>query len=155
MPNYRGHLVGGGIFAGVVLAGLYFLLGITFSWVSAITLTIAALLGSLFPDVDTKSKGQRIFYLSLTALLIVLFFQRRYEYMIMLIPMILLPVIVHHRGLFHKTWFILIFVGFVTLYACVSWPGLRVTIVWHSLFFVLGALSHLYLDLGFRRMFKL
>jgi hypothetical protein len=154
MPNYKGHLWGGFLLSGMVLFPLLYFHLIPSTWWLIVSLLVAGLLGSLFPDVDTKSKGQRIFYYVLSAVFFILAVQGQYKFIVMLMPVALLPVLVHHRGLFHRAWFILLFVGFTTLYACISWPGLKDVIVLNSLFFILGALSHLYLDLGWRRMFK-
>ena len=62
MPNYKGHIVGGTVTYLVVLQVIkhaqpnihVVLQGLVF-----------CLLGSLFPDIDVKSKGQKIFYLQL------------------------------------------------------------------------------------------
>ena len=59
MSNYRGHLIG----ACIVYSVIIFVL--SFHTKSFITLTewlLCTLLGSLFPDIDTKSKGQKLFY---------------------------------------------------------------------------------------------
>lgn len=150
MPNYQGHLVGGAICAAPLLVATHYAYPLHPLW--GISLLLSCMLGALFPDVDTKSKGQRIYYYTLTALIIVLAFERKFDYILLLLPIILLPLIVRHRGLFHKLWFILAVMAGATFYACASWPALKLLIVLHSLFFTAGAISHLYLDLGFKRL---
>lgn len=150
MPNYQGHLVGGALFSAPLLVATHYFYPL--HPVYFLSLMITGMLGALFPDVDTKSKGQRIYYYALTALVIMLALERKFDYILLLLPVILLPLIVRHRGLFHKLWFILAVMAGGTFYACASWPALKMVIILHSMFFTVGAFSHLYLDLGLKRL---
>src|SRR3989304_1078376 len=98
MPRYKSHLVGGVAAFGIVAW--------TFGHYRASMLTLAellgcALLGSLFPDIDTKSKGQKIFYCMMLILLLYFFIQGRRIPLAMAAIVGTMPLIVRHRGVFH------------------------------------------------------
>lgn len=115
---------------------------------------MCAFFGSLFPDLDIKSKGQILFYRTLVLCMVGLFFCN-YRY-IPLLPSIalLLPMVVHHRGVMHRWWFLVaISIGF-WLMISISFPSLQHAIFFDLLFFNAGAFSHLWLDLGFKRMMR-
>lgn len=65
MPGYKGHLAGGLFFAVMGLAGAIMLGWMVFDPLKAAGLVGFCLLGALFPDVDTDSRGQRLFTLFL------------------------------------------------------------------------------------------
>lgn len=151
MPGYRIHL-----FAAVVVAASFiYLLRSYASSVEMISWIVFALAGALFPDVDTTSKGQKWFYSLILPTLLLLLLLKRFTSFIMLALMVFAPLVVNHRGLFHRLWFVVL-------------PplGIAISIAWHfpsyakdaffaASFFILGIISHLVLDLGIRRTFRL
>lgn len=144
MPGYKGHLVGGA----VAFAGLILLLKLSFkpSFFDALHFFGCALLGALFPDIDIKSRGQAIFYRFLVCLLLILLIKRERTLYICLSFVMLLPLLVRHRGLFHRMWFILILAGAsVALCAYLDYTHMQYVLLC-NLFFVTGAASHLLLD---------
>lgn len=151
MPGYKGHLVGG--------LTAYCLTIFICSWyVNAYPVLaewlICTLLGSLFPDVDVKSKGQNIFYVVLFIGALILLVQQRYVTLSYVAVLAAIPLITRHRGLLHRFWFIIIAVA-GSAYAIAHWyPNLSSRIYVDAGFFLIGAASHLYLDLGLKRMFK-
>lgn len=151
MANYKGHLVGGAVTYGV----LFFLIPIMPTTARAAQWLVWCLGGALFPDVDIKSKGHNIFYLTMIPVLIFLIAQSRYQLAAVLAVASLLPLVAQHRGLFHRFWFLLIIAGALFLvlptYTGISTNVLRTDLI----FFLAGAVSHLFLDVGFRKMFQL
>lgn len=151
MPGYRTHL-GGGVASAVIL---YCVLPIPPVLLERIIeCFVCALAGSLFPDVDTKSKGQKYFYSVLAVVAVVLLYARHYRVVAFVSVASFVPLLVPHRGLLHRAWF----VAGVPL-ALYGWYVLTTGTVsyrlWHdTVFFIAGALSHLYLDLGFKRMWR-
>ena len=152
MPGYRGHLVGGALAFGalyvclrtvgapVVMTGPCFL---------------AALAGALFPDVDVKSKGQKYLYWLLLIIFIILIIENKLDILALFALLSIVPMIVNHRGLFHRPWFIIF--SSLGLWIIVSafhpeWARELFCIV---LFFIAGGISHLWLDFGFFRMIRL
>lgn len=152
MPNYKGHLAGGVVVAlGLVYAISWWLQP---PFMIAAQWTLCALFGSLFPDIDTKSQGQLFTYRLLAVLLIILVTQQRFQLALGCSAVAILPLIVHHRGLFHRVWFITAICGGAVLYTWMMFPSYAHTIAIHTLFFYIGALSHIWLDLGIRRMWR-
>lgn len=152
MPNYKGHLAGGVV---VALSLVYviswwlqppFMIGA--QWM------VCALFGSLFPDIDTKSQGQLLTYRLLAVVLLVLVAQQRFHLALGCCAVALLPLVVHHRGLFHRVWFVTAVCLAIVAYAQRFFPVYLSAVALHTLFFYLGALSHIWLDLGLKRMWK-
>ena len=151
MPNYKGHLA-----AGFALYALLVLL-IGYSAHSLPTLLewlVCILFGSLFPDVDTKSKGQKIFYSVLAGIYIVLLLQQNYVLLSLLAVCALLPLLVRHRGLTHSIWFIFAICAGAIVYAYCAVPSMALRVLYDSIFFGIGALSHIILDVGVKRAFR-
>jgi len=143
MPGYRAHLVGGAVAYGLTL---FLLRSYNVSVFLAAEWLLFCLVGSLFPDVDTKSKGQAILYKILFITMIVLALQRRFIPMGIIGFFAIIPIVVRHRGLFHKFWFVVglamaaaILIGF---YA----PEYSRIILFDTIFFTVGVISHLFLD---------
>ena len=150
MSNYKGHLVGGAVSYGL----LFFLVPTVPTTARAAQWLVWCLAGALFPDVDIKSKGHNIFYLAMIPLLVFLIAQSRFQLAAVLAVTSLLPLVAQHRGLFHRLWFLLIIAGAIVLvvptYTGISPNTLRLDV----LFFLAGAISHLWLDLGFAKMLQ-
>lgn len=148
MPGYKGHLAGG---ATVALLTLLIFPQTIFT---AFACFSCALAGSLFPDIDTKSKGQLLFYRIFLAAFILLLFLRQIHVLVLLSFLLFVPVLARHRGLFHRVWFLcFLSVGaFVYTGVCLEAYAYNVSI--SILFFLLGALSHVWLDIGLKGMIR-
>lgn len=152
MPNYKKHLVGGFATYSVLL---FLLRSFNPTFIYAIEWLGLCLFGSLFPDVDTKSKIQKIFYISLLLTLFLLMSQNKLHLCLFLSFLGFSPLIVNHRGLFHKAWFL---IAIATIFGCIliKYNYMNSTIMTlHALFFIAGALSHIVLDMGIKQLFKL
>ena len=143
MPGYRTHLVGGLAVYGLSLYLLRSYCGSVFVGAEWLLFTLA---GSLFPDIDTKSKGQKYLYIILLMTIIILAIQRKFLIMAMLSIIAFIPIITRHRGLFHKPWFVIGFPASIALIIGLYAPGYRGVVFFDTLFFILGGLSHLFLD---------
>ena len=151
MPGYKGHIAGGIVVWSVLLAALH---SFNPSWPTIIEWLACCVSGALFPDIDIKSKGQKLFYWLMFGLFIVLIFYNKIQLLIFLSIIAFTPMLVRHRGIFHRLWFI---VGFPTIVgvALSMWmPTCSTIIFFDILFFVAGAVSHLWLDMGFKRMLR-
>jgi len=151
MPGYKGHLCGGAV-VGLLLLFLFSTYCpshlVAFEWM------ICCFAGSLFPDIDVKSKGQHIFYWAALAILTVCILRKNIYALSICSLLAITPMLAKHRGLFHRGWFVmvvpLIAWGVLMQYAPEKAPHLLV----HTLFFIGGALSHLFLDQGWRRTWR-
>lgn len=152
MPNYKGHLVGG---AGAF--GILFLIvrrSYNPSLLMGVEWFVFTLAGALFPDIDIKSKGQKYFYWIVFLLFMVMFFRQQFEKMACFSFIIITPILVKHRGIFHRFWFIVSMPLLVWYLLAVALPHLSLTLFYNTLFFITGSLSHIALDVGFSRMVR-
>ena len=76
MPGYKGHLVGGAVAYGVTV---YLLRSLNPTAITLVEWFVCTLAGALFPDVDTKSKGQKYFYSVLWMVHLGLFFFEKFK----------------------------------------------------------------------------
>jgi len=150
MPGYRGHLAGGV----AVYIPLAYALSSYANLFTATTWFLFIIAGALFPDVDTKSMGQKWFYRIVIPVLLLFLVMKRYVSFIVLSLISFLPLIVNHRGIFHRLWFLTLppfaIVAFLTWYKISDFQ----TAFFLAIFFVAGVISHLVLDFGFIRTFK-
>lgn len=154
MPGHKGHIVGGAATFVALHYAFKAIFPVPFIPQKIATNFLLCLLGALFPDVDTKSVGQRIFYFLFAFMVIATIISQNWMVLSVISLLGPLPLLVHHRGLFHKPWFIIC----VPLIVPVLTTFAQQHVVTLSLetygFFVAGALSHLILDFGLIRFFK-
>ncbi len=151
MPGYRQHLVGGAV--------AYLSLLLLCSWLNP-TFTTAiewlgfCLIGSLFPDIDIGSKGRYVFYRIFLIFLLVFLVRQNTMALCLLGVLMILPMLVSHRGLFHRWWFVTGLPFAVAGLCSCSFATCQDAFMLDAFFFAAGALSHLYLDLGLRKMMR-
>ncbi len=155
MPSYKGHLVGG-VVTYILMIKLLTWMGIVHS-VSIMhhcILLTATLLGSLFPDIDIQSKGQRLLYMAMAFMVPLSFFYHK-SIFLGLSLLCLILVVIPHRTLTHSLWFIVLTPTVITLAYMHTHPHLIRTIpVSICILFISGALNHRLLDVGFKRFFS-
>lgn len=152
MSNYKGHLVGGMASYLIILSLLRSSFNPTF--ITSLEWLLFALIGSLFPDIDTKSMGQKVFYRFVFVLFAFLIILKKVELLLFLSLISLVPLLVKHRGLFHKLWFILLIPLSTCLYFKYYFPGYLDIIIFNSIFFIAGVVSHLILDFGIKGLIR-
>ncbi len=146
MPGYRGHLAGGVVFGAGTLAGLIWVGLYQPDIPTGLLLMAIVLAGALFPDVDTNSRGQHLFYTVLVVVDLALMIQKEYQWSAILGFCAMFPAVGNHRGWTHTWWAMLL----VPL-PIILLPVLFYQTPWlHLLPFygaaVLGYFSHLFLD---------
>ncbi len=152
MPNYKNHLIGG--------VGAYTVLLIVLQHIQPIPLLsfgewlICALAGSLFPDIDIKSRGQKYFYCAILLVMIILIIKHQFSLLAVCSVMAVVPMLVRHRGIFHRLWFVILFPLTMWYVISISVPIVSKIILFDVLFFIAGSISHLWLDFGFWRMLR-
>ena len=117
MAGYKGHLAGATVFA----VGYLAVLGYAFSIDAAyqqfsvleqvaypLVLVVLALLFGLWPDVDTTSKGQQVFYSIFFVTDVFLIVTEQFRAAAYLGLVALLPVLSRHRGWTHTWWAMLL-----------------------------------------------
>lgn len=146
MSNYKGH-VAGGVAAYCCLA--YVMSGYMLYSMQAVEWLLCTLLGALFPDIDTKSTGQKLVYRILFITMLVLIMRRLWPLVACLSLISLVPPLTRHRGMFHSPWFLIASTGCMMLVSVVLFPKQAQHISIDLLFFLAGLFSHLILDFGF------
>ncbi|MBY0353375.1 metal-dependent hydrolase [Candidatus Babeliales bacterium] len=154
MPGYRVHLSAGLVTWIVVwqatahflypptTADLLFGLGL-------------GLVGSIFPDIDVRSKMQRLFYLSAIVIVPVALWYHAWQFFFCFAAAAFLVAIVRHRTITHQSWFLVLMPGFFVLYLGYFNQASFNHIISYYLFFVAGALSHVFLDKSITKFKKL
>lgn len=147
MPGYKGHLLGGFFFAVMGLVGAVLL-----GWLGGDPLIAAGLigfclLGALFPDVDTDSKGQRLYYVVFAAVDLGLIIRHYYMWSAWLGFFAMLPAIGSHRGWTH-TWWAMLLVPLPILIMPLILLGAEAVVGFLPFYvaYVIGYFSHLLLD---------
>src|SRR5918999_1268537 len=112
MANYKGHLAGATVANTVYVLGAGFLPGeilaqtggLFSSWQFVAFLFFVSMLFGLWPDIDTNSKGQDIFFTAGFLLNIVLIWQGYLEAAAYLGLLAMTPILGKHRGWTHSKW---------------------------------------------------
>lgn len=151
MPGYKGHLVGG---LCVYSVGLYVLRSYCLSYSIGIEWFICTLAGSLFPDIDIKSKGQKCFYWIIVGIVSLLIVNQKHSMLACASICAFTPLLGRHRGIFHNIWFIIGIAYAGWLVFSYYQPSLSQVFFFDTLFFIFGAASHIWLDVGFKRMLR-
>ena len=110
MANYRGHTVGGGVAGGLTLVAFY---GLTLGdipnggtlladWQLIVAALVLAFLFGLFPDVDTNSKAQNLFFGVAFTADILLILTENYQAAAFLGLLAMTPILSKHRGWTHS-----------------------------------------------------
>jgi len=155
MPGYKGHLAGGVIAFGMLFFVLVAIVVIKKpSMLTAVEWLLFALAGSLFPDIDIKSKGQKYFYYGVFLFFIVLAVRQRFEMLCCFSFIIITPMLTRHRGIFHSPRFVITIPLILWIFVSISMPRIMYQLFFDMLFFIVGALSHLWLDFGARQMIR-
>ncbi|MFW5837497.1 MAG: metal-dependent hydrolase [Desulfovibrionaceae bacterium] len=149
MPGYKGHIAGSLAVAGAGIFGLAFAGIYQPEPFTGGALVVACVLGALFPDVDTDSKGQNVFYSMMLLVDVALILLEHYKWAAFLGAFAMLPGIGPHRGWTH-TWWAMILVPLPILVI----PYFLLELAWHTylpfyLAFSAGYFSHLALDRKF------
>ncbi len=151
MASYRGHIWGGLLFFVPFVILLVFGFELYKQPLPNLIAQVAILLGitllfALFPDIDIKSKGQRIFYIIFFCVDLLLIVSGHWREAAFLGLFAMLPLIVEHRGWTHSFWAALIvplpFLLVPIWFAKTGWKaGLP-----YYLAAVTGYLSHRFMD---------
>ena len=145
MPGYKGHLIAGSLLYAFSVWQFNLL---SKDIVLLLTWFVCTLAGSLFPDIDTKSKGQQIFYLLFSVLLASSIVLKKYTLGAWAGLIGFLPLLSRHRGLFHSSFFLIFLIILVCHHLTLVLPGYKTLVFSATYFFALGVLSHLLCDFG-------
>ena len=155
MAGYRGHIAGAFLFFLGYLSVLVYLYSLNAAYQQFSTLELLgypvamgalAIMFGLWPDVDTNSKGQDVFYAIFLVADLFLIATRNFEEAAYLGLFALLPVVSRHRGWTHSWWAMLLIPSPLLVLPYVLFPARP----WSGLPFygaaLVGYFSHLLLD---------
>lgn len=163
MANWKGHIAGGVIATGLYVGAVSIVpferfaeaAGLLQGWQVLAAVFVVGVLFALFPDVDTNSKAQDLFFGIAFPLNILLIATNNIQAAAYLGLIAMLPIIGHHRGWTHTKW-----AAFAVPLPILVVPWLySEEMLLPSLVFygaaVVGYLSHLLLDGRIIRRFRI
>jgi len=163
VANYKGH-VAGGLGAGIAYITILNYLpgdllektgGLLGDWQTIVGLLVISMLFSLWPDIDTNSKGQDIFY-SVAFLLNVLLIAYGYVEASAYFGLIcMIPILGKHRGWTHSKWAMFIVPLPIVLVPYINKSNILATYLLYYGAAVMGIFSHLLLDGRIVRKFRI
>lgn len=154
MANYKGHLAGAVAVTTVYVIGMSFLPGellvrtggILSDWQMIAGLYVVSMLMGLWPDIDTNSKGQDIFF-SIAFLFDILLISQGYlEAAAYLGLLAMTPIIGKHRGWTHSKWAMLLVPLPIVVFPYIDNSNILATYLVFYGAAVAGYFSHLLLD---------
>ncbi len=155
MAGYKGHVVGATVFCGIYV-GLLFLVfsiglfaqnaGLLSGWQVFVSLTFVAVLFGLFPDIDTNSKGQDIFFATVFIVDVLLILGGYLELAAYVGLISMLPILGKHRGWTHSFWAMLaVPLPILIVPYLYDQTNLTIALLYYGAA-VVGYLSHLFFD---------
>jgi hypothetical protein len=154
MPKYKAHLFGGFIIFIIIVAIITKISQIKLTIPLSFIFLASCLVGSLFPDIDTKSRIQKWIYLPTFLVIIATIITKNWFLLSLLAVIAFIPILANHRHLTHKLWFVTLVPLTIPLLTLNYNKSLFGTVLTCYLFFVAGALSHIFLDFGPKRFFR-
>jgi len=154
MANWKGHVAGGVALGGIYAAALSFApvqyyaeqANLLHDWQAMAAILVLSILFALFPDIDTNSKGQNIFYGFALVVDIALIWSGNIQAAAYLGLIAMLPVVGKHRGWTHsKPAMILIPLPILLVPYLYNHNILPLTAIYYGAA-VAGYFSHLLLD---------
>lgn len=155
MAGYRGHIAGAVVFFLGYLALLVYLYSMNAAYQQFSTLELLgypvamfalAVMFALWPDVDTNSKGQDVFYAIFLVADLFLIATRNFEEAAYLGLFALLPVVSRHRGWTHSWWAMLLIPSPLLVLPYVLFPDRPLAGLPFYGAALVGYFSHLVLD---------
>jgi membrane-bound metal-dependent hydrolase YbcI (DUF457 family) len=154
MANYKGHIAGGLIAGGVYAVALSWApvaryaetAGLLQNWQALAAIFVLAVLFGLFPDVDTNSKAQDLFFGIAFVVDILLILSGNLQAAAYLGLIAMLPIVGHHRGWTHKKWAMFVVpLPIVLIPYLYNEAALKIALVYYGAA-VVGYFSHLLFD---------
>lgn len=155
VAGYKGHLAGAAVFFALYFGALAAVFAVDrayarFSEVELVGYGVAllglCLMFGLWPDVDTNSKGQNLFYFIFFVADVVLIAVRHFEYAAYLGLFCILPALGKHRGWTHTYWAMLLLPAPLLALPALLFPDRPLAGLPFYGAAVVGYFSHLFMD---------
>lgn len=155
MPGHHTHKAAAGLAVIATIVLTHWSLPLAAMWnVQNITRFLAGIAGGLFPDIDTKSRGQRLWYMLLVPLLGAALLAKHTIFICILGVLAVIPPLLPHRGVTHELWFVFLAPLGGPIIVSIYQPAYLHSAIDLYFFFIIGAITHLLLDLGPLGMLK-
>lgn len=154
MANWKGHVVGGAVLGGIYAAALSYApvqryaeqVHLLQDWQAMAAILVLSVLFALFPDIDTNSKGQNIFYGLALVIDILLIWNGNIQAAAYLGLIAILPVVGKHRGWTHSKLAMVLVPLPLLVVPCLYNPNaIKIAAIYYGAA-VAGYFSHLLLD---------
>ena len=145
MSGYKGHMIGGFLLI-VIVINLGYNIIFQPSFFEIIWYIIIAIMFALWPDVDIKSKGQKLFYIIFFFTDIYLIVTSQYKSSAFFGLLIILPILSKHRGWTHSYWAMFLIPSPILIYPMLSGSTFDISGFPYYLSAITGYFSHLLLD---------
>ena len=155
MAGYRGHISGAIVFFIIYFLGIVFVFTATSpngylltsnNIVMGLALFAICLMFGLWPDVDTNSKGQDIFYTLFFLIDVFLIYNQRFNEAAYLGLFCILPILGKHRGWTHTYWAMILVPSPIVLLPLIYSPETPYAGLPYYGAAVVGYFSHLFMD---------
>lgn len=163
MANYRGHLAGGLAVTTLYACAVMFApleqmaeyAQLLNDWQPLAAVFVIGMLFALFPDVDTNSKAQDIFFGIAFPVQALLVWSQYFQAAAYFGLICMLPIVTHHRGWTHSKWaMLLVPLPIVLIPYLANEKVLGISLVYYGAA-VAGYFSHLLLDGLIWRRFRI
>lgn len=154
MAGYKGHVAGGVIASSLYVGTISFLpiaylaekANLLTNWQATAAIFVIGILFGLFPDVDTNSKAQDMFFGIAFIIDVLLLATGSIQAAAYLGLIAMLPILGHHRGWTHKKWAMLVVpLPILVLPYLYNEAILPIATIYYGAG-VIGYFSHLFLD---------
>ena len=146
MPGYRTHVTFGCLCVALLSYVYVEVFPFYINLESLLVGFAGCILGSIFPDIDTVSKMQRIFYYFATVFIVFAFLSINFKLFITFSSLSLIICFLKHRALTHNPIFILFLSTVIPTYSYFYHYYLFKNVLIFATFFATGSLSHIFLD---------
>lgn len=145
MSGYKSHMYGGIILMIIVIHFFYHSF-FNPSLIEILWYIIIAIMFALWPDVDIKSKGQKLFYIIFFITDIYLIITGQFKISAFFGLIIILPILSKHRGWTHSYLAMILIPSPILIYPMLSAGSIDLIGFPYYLAAITGYLSHLILD---------
>lgn len=154
MANYKGHVTGGAVAGVVYITALNYLPGdvlektggVLNDWQTLAGLMVLSMLFALWPDIDTNSKGQDLFFGAAFVVDVLLIANGYLEAAAYFGLICMFPILGKHRGWTHSKWAMFLVPSPIVLVPYLNKSSILATYMLYYGAALVGYFSHLLLD---------
>lgn len=148
MPGYKVHITAGVVFCLILIYVISVLINFCPTFLQFAGCFACAILGSIFPDIDTTSKAQRLFFIFSSIVLLISIILQAWFIFLNFSFIAVVVMLLKHRTITHNVYFIFSLSILLIIFSALIFHGLSTGAVLSALGFAIGAFSHLLLDFG-------